>query len=324
MLSSGKISWRRLILFIAITLTGAALGVYTLTSRLPAQTTPLQSQTTQPTEPAPYNAAKLCDLQDKEINESSGLGASRRYAGLFWTHNDSGDQPRLFLINRAGKTMTTVHLKGANALDWEDMAVAGAGKDAWVYVGDIGDNVEMRDYVTIYRFREPDIDAKNPPAQLTIEPEKMNLLYPGAAHNAETLMADLEGHLLVVTKSLSQTFVYQTPDVFKPGGKQKLEKLGELTMPDGFRNAQTTSGDISADGTHLVIMTYGQMHEWTLPGWTKTGGAQWKQIINTKPRTWNLPKAKQMEAVCYGADGKNLYSTSEQLPTPLWEYALAP
>ena len=253
------------------------------------------------------------------LTEASGLGASRRYPDLFWTHNDSGDSARLFLINKEGKTITVVNVKGAKAADWEDMAVAGDGEKAWVYAGDIGDNVEVRDAIMVYRFREPEIDLKNPPTQMTVDCEKMALAYPDEPHNAETLMADLTGKLLIVTKSLGQTFVYTTPESFKAGGKQKLEKLGELTMPEGFRSAMTTGGDISPDGKHLVVMTYTQMHEWTLPGWFKDGGAQWRQIIKTKPRTWDLPKAKQMEAVCYGLDNK-LYSTSEQLPTPLFEY----
>ena len=307
----------------AVALSGGALMLFTLSSRVPAQLpAQQQAQQTPLQEVAPkpfYVESKLCELQDQRINESSGMGASRRYPGLFWTHNDSGDGARLFLISREGKTVTTVHLKGANSVDWEDMAVAGDKEKSWVYIGDIGDNLEVRDFVSIYRFREPEINLQAPPEQLTIEPEKMNLLYPDKPHNAETLMADLDEKLLIVTKSLEETLIFQTPESWKAGGKQKLEKLGKITLPDGFRRAQTTGGDISHDGTRLVVMTYAQMHEWQLPGWLKTGGAQWRQIINAQPRTWDLPKAKQMEAVCYGSE-KNLYSTSEQLPAPLWQY----
>ena len=31
-----------------------------------------------------------------ELRESSGLGISRTRPGVFWTHNDSGDRPRLY------------------------------------------------------------------------------------------------------------------------------------------------------------------------------------------------------------------------------------
>ena len=34
-----------------------------------------------------------------ELRESSGLGVSQSYPGVFWTHNDSGDGPRLYAID---------------------------------------------------------------------------------------------------------------------------------------------------------------------------------------------------------------------------------
>lgn len=41
-------------------------------------------------------------LQSDAISESSGLVASRTHDGVFWTHNDSGDAPRIFAIDRSG------------------------------------------------------------------------------------------------------------------------------------------------------------------------------------------------------------------------------
>ena len=38
-------------------------------------------------------------LAAPQIVESSGVAASRLSRGMFWTHNDSGDGPLLFLID---------------------------------------------------------------------------------------------------------------------------------------------------------------------------------------------------------------------------------
>ena len=35
----------------------------------------------------------------REVRESSGLAVSRAYPGVFWTHNDSGDRPRLYALD---------------------------------------------------------------------------------------------------------------------------------------------------------------------------------------------------------------------------------
>ena len=38
-----------------------------------------------------------------EIVESSGIIKSKKYPGVFWTHNDSGDSARIFAITEDGK-----------------------------------------------------------------------------------------------------------------------------------------------------------------------------------------------------------------------------
>ena len=320
--------FRRFAPLCALTITAGAVSFFTLSSRLPAQTAPIAAPAAAPEAKSPYSVRKICDLPDTRINESSGIAASRRYPGCLWTHNDSGDDARLFLLDAHGKTLSEVDVEGAEARDWEDMAIAGEGKNAWVYAGDIGDNKEVRPSITIYRFREPQIDLHNPPAKVSVPCEKLALTYPDGAHNAETLIAAPNGQLLIVTKlpilakSLDETTtIFQTHTPFKDGDKQQLQKLGTINLPPLLREGLTTGGDISPDGKHLTIITYAQAHQWQLPGWKNDGAPQWSQICRDKALVWKLPDAVQMEAICYAADGKKLYSTSEQLPTPLFEYA---
>ena len=320
-------AYRRLVSLCAFALTAG--GFAALPSCVPAQTAPAAPTTPFVEAPSeskpeiaesPYSVRKIGDLADERIDESSGLAASRRYPGCLWTHNDSGDSARLFLLDAKGKTLSEVDVQKAEARDWEDMAIAGEGKNAWVYVGDIGDNAEVRPAIVIYRFREPQLNPANALAKLSVVCETMTLTYPDGAHNAETLIAAPNGQLLVVTKSLDETLVFQTREPFKGGSKQELEKLGTLDIPVGFRKGLTTGGDISPDGTQLTIITYVQAHQWNLSGWKKDGAPQWSQICRDKALIWDLPKAKQMEAFCYSADGKKRFSGSEQLPAPLFEY----
>ena len=52
--------------------------------------------TPRPEERAAYGPpARAGRLEDGTVNESSGVAASRANAGLYWTHNDSGDGPFL-------------------------------------------------------------------------------------------------------------------------------------------------------------------------------------------------------------------------------------
>jgi len=66
---------------------------------------------------------QIAILADEAINESSGIVRSHTNPNCFWTHNDSGDKPRLFLVNRDGKTVARVGLSKAKAIDWEDIAI---------------------------------------------------------------------------------------------------------------------------------------------------------------------------------------------------------
>ena len=75
-------------------------------------------------------------LDEKFIPESSGIVKSRRYPGIFWVHNDSGNPPLLFAIKGDGQIVRQFRL-GVPNLDWEDIAIDDHGH---LYIGDIGNN----------------------------------------------------------------------------------------------------------------------------------------------------------------------------------------
>ncbi len=64
----------------------------------------------------------LCRLASPSIRESSGIACSRRREGVFWTHNDSGGDPRIYAFNRKGEDLFRCD-DGAN--DFEAVAVDG-------------------------------------------------------------------------------------------------------------------------------------------------------------------------------------------------------
>ena len=309
-----------------------------------------------------------CDLSDARIEESSGLGASRRFAGCVWTHNDSGDKPRFFLVGTSGalcgKTRATVTLGGAQSSDWEDMAVSGTAKNAFIYAGDIGDNLKRRTNISMSRFAESTLPANlnitprmsthagasrasatnakmpNPKFQvapeITVRAERMTLRYPDGAHDAETLLASPDGRLIIVTKDLKGSLVFITPRPWAANTTQTLERIGALHFAsNSFFGRLATGGDISPDGTHLVLRTYIDAFEWKLPpklfarealsnatsnadSWKETKQL-WQAVWRQAPRAWVLPVTRQGEAICYGLDARRLFTTSEKTPAPLIE-----
>src|SRR3954447_13166063 len=99
--------------------------------------------------PSDQEALGKFDL--RAIPEASGIVKSRRYPGIFWVHNDSGNRPALFAIRRDGTIVREFRLAAPN-VDWEDIADDEKGH---LYIGDIGNNGGLLAVRGVYRIDEP-------------------------------------------------------------------------------------------------------------------------------------------------------------------------
>jgi hypothetical protein len=269
--------------------------------------------------------AQIATLEDRAIDESSGVVASRRNPGLFWTHNDSGDGPFVYAFDRAGHARGTFRVEGAKARDWEDIST-GPGPEAsraYLYAGDIGDNEEKRESVTVYRFPEPEVaDADAGSTRQSPRPtataEAIRLKYPDGPHNAEALMVHpTTGDLYIVTKAADAAGVYKLAAPFDASDTKTLTRIATLHGP-GFFGALVTGGDISPDGRRVALCDYASGYELTLPTDSKSFDDIWRQ----KPVMIPLGAPFVGESVCYRLDGAALLATSEGTPTPLIEVVL--
>ena len=274
----------------------------------------------------PSKSETVATLADTRIKESSGLARSLRHDGIFWTHNDSGGEPCVFAIDLQGRTRAKVRLREAVNFDWEDMT-SGLDENGapCLFVGDIGDNLFIRRSVQVYRIPEPDIPPAGQPAAETISPQPQvwHVSYPSGSQNAEGLLIHPKtGCLHILTKSNEgQSALYAFPAVItqQKGEPLILEKITDITFTGEERTGKRhvddrmcTGAAFAPDGRHLVAATYSSLYEWTLPE-DKTLA----EALAQKPARI-LPKlVRQLEAVCYGADSRTLWITSEHLPTPL-------
>lgn len=261
-------------------------------------------------------------IASKEITESSGLVVSRCQENVLWTHNDSGDGPFVFAMDRTGTHLGTWKITDASNLDWEDAATYKdqSGK-CFIYIGEIGNskNGERTDH-TIYRFAEPLITETGRTASrenaLATEPAtQLKFSYPDRQRNAETLMADPKtGSLYIVTKEESEpAAVYKLKPEFGTQ-KQIAVKVAEVTVP-AVPFGMLTGGDISSDGKRLVLCDYFAAYEYEHPKDSVNFDEVWKQ----KPSVISLGKRKQGETVAYSVDGNSIFTTSEGKNSPLIE-----
>lgn len=269
----------------------------------------------------PEVARREARLEERAVKESSGLVASRREPGLYWTHNDSGDGPFLYAFDAEGRRRGTWRVAGAKAVDWEDIA-AGPGPQAgraYLYVGDIGDNGRARSHVSVYRIPEPAAAAERQGANETEPAEEIRLKYPDGAHNAEALLVHPQtGDIYVVVKnSEAACGVYRLRAEKAGAAAAVMERVGEFRSPSPIGSI-VTGGDISPDGRRVVICDYLSAYELRLP----EASAPFDQIWQQTPAVVNLGPRRQGEAVCYRPDGAALLATSEGSPAMLYEIEL--
>ena len=272
---------------------------------------------------------RVADLQAEAITESSGLAASRTMPGLFWTHNDSGGQARLFLFDKDGKDRGTLNLSGFKPKDWEDMAIGACPRSPdiedneptpCIYVADIGDNDAERDTVSIQRFREPSLrtDQGSPAKHTVQEPTSFRFRYEDGPRDAETLLAHPKtGHLYVVSKDRDEGIsdIYRVPNPTVGLGNDDVleaERIGQLDYSDAsFFGKLATAGDIAPSGDHISIRTYSRVYTYCVTG------DDFESVFQASPSMATPLPTAQGESIAYGVDGNHLWLTSERRPTPL-------
>jgi hypothetical protein len=238
-------------------------------------------------------------IVDPRILESSGLVAGLASDRLF-THNDSGDTARFFALGPTGRTVATFALRGVQARDWEDIE---RGPRRTLWLADIGDTSATRDLgILVHEVPEP----TGPSATLT--PVSYRLRYEDGPHDAEALLiSPRTGRLLVVTKSFAGGDVYEAPAALGAGVTNVLQRVGHVPVPE------VTAGDVSPDGTRVVLRDYTAAYEWDVQGDDLAGA------LRRDPERIPLPSQPQGEGISYSRDGSALLISSEGLQQPVYE-----
>lgn len=250
---------------------------------------------------------KLCELANPLIHESSGLAACRVQSGILWTHNDSGDEARIFAFNLSGEDLGAYSVPGAEAMDWEDMASFRLrGRDC-LLVADTGNNWAERSQGTLYLVEEPEI-GHGARARLL---QTVHFQYEDRPHNCEAVGFDpIRREVLLATKEFTfSAGIYRLawPDR-QSSDIVKASRIG--TVP----HAMVTAMDISPDGRRAVVLTYGDAYQYV-----RKPSQDWRDALTGAGRRIPMPPRRQGESICYGRNGRTLYLTSEKRPTPLYE-----
>jgi len=201
------------------------------------------------------------------IDEASGLAVSKEFSDTLFHINDSGDGPNIYKTNLRGGETSTILISGFEPKDVEDLALGKCQNDkSCIVVGDIGDNREQRDHISLVLINEKStLNRRLSPLSI------LDLNYPDRPHNAEGMAIHPNGDLYILTKEFStganialpaQLFRLSKRLLNSPApGVKMLQKIGQFDLPsilsdNSLRGQIVTGFDISPDGKKLLILTY--------------------------------------------------------------------
>ncbi|WP_267245603.1 WD40 repeat domain-containing protein [Streptomyces sp. PR69] len=228
-------------------------------------------------------------IKDPRITESSGLVASKRHPGVYWTHNDQDEGPYLYAVDsRTGETVARLAMRGVG--EPRDMEAVSIGPDGDIYVGDIGDNFGGRwDHVWIYRFPEPE---KLSP-ELTVQATQYTVQYEDGARDAEALMVHPStGRVYIASKNEDGGGLYEGPATLTAAGTNVFRRIAEVPW--------VTDGAFSPDGGELLLRSYFSARAY-----------EWKDGRPGADRRVRAPIQRQAESVAYTPDGSALMFGTE-------------
>lgn len=246
------------------------------------------------------------------IDEASGLAASRKTPGLLYTHNDSGGQPIVYVINEVGMLAARIRLEGIKNRDWEDIAVGPdpATRQSCVFVGDLGDNSARHKSVYIYRFEEPEVKDT---LIVIAKPARIEIVYKDGPRDAEALIVDpRSGDIGIISKREEEVGFYRVKYPYSLTEPNIAVK--EATLPMTF----VTAADISPNGKYILVKTYTGIFRYRRGSRQSIASA-----LSGKAKALPYQLEPQGEALAWDARGKSYFTLSESAdgkPSTLYHY----
>jgi len=258
------------------------------------------------TERPPLNLEPVAYIDKDYQEETSGITQSRQHPGVFWVHDDSGNDDLIYAINIQGEAASgDKNYKGQKIIgtdndDWEDIFTDDQGH---IIIADIGNNCECRNDLAFYFLKETDPGEEENEVVRHIrfmypDVESLPELINGASFDAEAAFY-FDGNIYIFTKHpllLSKTRLYKLQNFSK-------NEVHQLTFVQEFSvDGPVTAADATHDGKYVAVLTYNSV-------WLLEAGED-GDFLSGKTYTRKI-NAEQAEGITFDNDN-NLIITDEK------------
>lgn len=275
--------------------------------------------------------------------EYSGLSHSTKEANkdYLWAIED-GATTYILVINRSNASLAGKWtISGITTSDIEDIASAKVNGISYIWLADTGDNANARSTIKLIRVEEPTVIGSNGTISTNTT---ITCQFPAAnipSHkDIECIFADPDtGDIYFITKRISPVKCYRLQFAESYSGTQTLEFLGNLTNDATFNtisntytnnNGYVTGGDISPNGSEIILRSYSQLYYWYRNKASETiyealsraydnmlthsyVGGGGSPTLTTAPKCLHPNQEPQGESVAFDYEGVNIYTCSEYL-----------
>ena len=210
-----------------------------------------------------------------ELVENSAATLSLSQPGVFFTINDSGNDPLLFAFDSAGADRGVWRVAGVRNVDWEAVSAgpcaapaADAARRPCIYIGEVGDNEGERPTRALYKVPEP--IAQRAGFLGTITPRALVFRYADGPRDVEAMYVAPNGDTFLVTKRQLRdqsrrrrpALVYTLPASAWQSDTVVVATLVDSLpiIPGSAPMRQITDAALSPDGRHLAVRTYAQLY----------------------------------------------------------------
>ena len=257
----------------------------------------------------------LGEIENDEILEASGIASSRFNQNILWTHNDSGDENRIFAMDINGNHIGEFFLNDTENRDWEDIAIGPGPMEGvdYIFIGDIGDNRSENDVKRLYRFAEPQVSMENQSSVINIDSiESISFQYEDGNRDAETLIVDpLTKDIIIISKrEESAVHIYLLPF---PHDTENVLTAQLIMTKDFYPNINfntsqwIVAGDISKDGSEILIKSYKDVFYFS-----RESNQSIFDALNTTGEKLPYVTEPQGEAICWDRMTSGYFTLSEE------------
>jgi hypothetical protein len=208
-----------------------------------------------------YGQKPIAQLPEELVESSALLYLNKE----FYSINDSGNEPKIYVFNDKGEIQHTCFIENVSNVDWEALCF----DEKYIYIADIGNNLNERKDLGIYRVERGEVRTAssiraeitrfNYQQQVAFPPER-NALY----YDAESLVKRNDS-LFIFTKNRTEPFdgiakVYYVPSNFESQTETKAIYLYDLNLP-ATNWMEESITDAQVCGDHLFILTYAKVYD---------------------------------------------------------------